>query len=337
MTSPPAFTSLYWDLAIGLALLFLAMLVISASVSRGLRREVKLNAFLAEHDLLTNLPNRVLFQRRAGAALELGKRRRRKVAVAILDLDRFKEVNDTLGHHNGDQLLGELALRLAGNVRARDTVARLGGDEFGLVLYDTDDPESQLLRLRALFDQEVEISGLPLSVSASIGYAIAPDDGGDVDSLLQRADMAMYFAKAQHLGVVRYHPAQNHYDAANLALVSQLRHAIDSDQLVLHYQPKARLSDGTIEAVEALVRWQHPEHGLLYPDRFIPLAEQTDLIDRLTTWVVTRALADLRDLHIDGGGPGGGGQRVGPHPRAFRFRTRGHRVARASLVWTRSA
>jgi EAL domain-containing protein (putative c-di-GMP-specific phosphodiesterase class I) len=132
-----------------------------------------------------------------------------------------------------------------------------------------------------------------LSIEASIGYVVAPADGSDVDELLQLADVAMYEAKRQHAGVVHYDNTQNHYDASNLALVAELRHAIDANQLVLHYQPKTRLDDHRVEAVEALVRWQHPEHGLLYPDRFVPLAEQTDLIDKLTEWVVTNALKEL--------------------------------------------
>jgi diguanylate cyclase (GGDEF)-like protein len=283
---------LYGELALGLALLYVALFVITASVSRRLRRQLALNAFLAEHDMLTDLPNRTLFHRRVKEALRDG----RPTAIAIVDLDRFKEINDTLGHQNGDVLLGELARRLAENTRPEDTVARLGGDEFGVVLRGVTDAPEALARVRALIDQEVDVSGLPVSVEASIGYAVAPEDGTDVDELVQRADVAMYVAKAQHAGVVRYDAHQDHYDAANLALVAELRHAIKDDQLLLHYQPKTRLADGRVEAVEALVRWQHPSQGLLHPDRFLPLAEQTDLIDKLTDWVLDRALTEIRDL-----------------------------------------
>jgi diguanylate cyclase (GGDEF)-like protein len=288
--------SLYRNLAVGLAMLYLAVFAVSAVVSRGLRRQLSVNAFLAEHDTLTELPNRTLFQARARTAVAATERRGKPVAIAIADLDRFKEVNDTLGHHNGDRLLAELARRLAAHARDDDTVARLGGDEFGIVLRDVDDADGALQRLREIIDHEVEVSGLPLSVEASIGYVLAPDDGTDVDELLQRADVAMYVAKSQHAGVVRYDATHNHYDAANLSLIGELRHAIDADQLVLHYQPKATLSDRRVEAIEALVRWQHPSLGLLYPDRFLPLAEQTDVIDRLTTWVLTRALRDVAGL-----------------------------------------
>jgi diguanylate cyclase (GGDEF)-like protein len=238
----------------------------------------------------------MLFHRRAAAAVALGVRRSEPVAIAIIDLDHFKDINDTLGHHNGDRLLAELARRVAANTRPGDTVARLGGDEFGLVLRDAAGAEKALQRLREIIDDEIEVSGLPLSVEASIGFVIAPDDGTDVDTLIQRADVAMYFAKAQHSGVVRYDPSLDDYDAAKLSLVGELRHAIDAGQLVLHYQPQATLADGRVEAVEALVRWQHPTHGLLYPDKFLPLAEQTDVIDKLTHWVLRTALSEIRDL-----------------------------------------
>jgi diguanylate cyclase (GGDEF)-like protein len=287
--------TLYLVLGLGLAALYLMMFGIAWSVGRGLRRQVALNVFRAEHDSLTDLPNRTLFHRRAAAAINAA-RPGAPAIIAIVDLDRFKEVNDSLGHHNGDRLLSALASRLADHMRTDDTVARLGGDEFGIILRDATDAEGALRRVRDVIDREVEVSGLPISVEASIGFVISPDDGAQVDDLLQRADVAMYLAKTQHLGVVRYDAAQDHYDAANLGLVAQLRHAIDEGQLVLHYQPQTTLLDGRVEAVEALVRWQHPVHGLLGPDRFLPLAEQTDLIDTLTHWVLTRAITDLRAL-----------------------------------------
>jgi diguanylate cyclase (GGDEF)-like protein len=291
--------TLYRNLAIGLGLLYLLLFAISFSVGRRLRREVKLNAYMAEHDALTDLPNRTLFHRRVAAELTRGRRRGRPTTIAIIDLDRFKEINDTLGHHNGDRLLAALSTRMASHLRGLDALARLGGDEFGILLADVGEPEEILLRLRDVIEHEISIAGLPISVEASIGYVVAPEHGTDVDELLQLADVAMYVAKDQHLGVVRYDPSQNHYDAANLTLMSELRHAIESDQLVLHYQPKVGIDSGGIEAVEALVRWNHPSLGLLYPDRFIPQVEQTDLIDRLTEWVVRRALEDLTHFGPD--------------------------------------
>jgi diguanylate cyclase len=293
---------LYLDLGVGLAALYLALFAITASVSRGLRREAALNAFLAEHDPLTELPNRTQFHRRAGKLLTLAVHREQPMAIVIIDLDHFRDVNDTLGHHLGDRLLIEIGRRLVADMRAGDMVARLGGDEFGLIVRDVADAERALRRLADVIEGEVEITGLPLSVQASIGFAVAPADGTDIDTLLQRADVAMYLAKAQHAGVVRYDAALDHYDPAKLSLVAELRHAIDDGQLVLHYQPQTTLADGHISTVEALVRWQHPTHGLLSPDTFLPLAEQTDLIDKLTRWVLRAALTEIRDLDSRWGG-----------------------------------
>ncbi|HVA03932.1 MAG TPA: EAL domain-containing protein [Acidimicrobiales bacterium] len=288
--------TIYRDLLVGLGALYVALFLISVSVSRRLRHQVKENKFLAEHDPLTELPNRSLFHQRAEEAVVQAIRSDTRVAIAIVDLDRFKEVNDTLGHDSGDQLLTQLAQRLADHTRPQDAVARLGGDEFGVILSEVGDAEEVLHRLRDIIEHEVEVSGLPLSVESSIGYVLSPDDGIDVDDLLQHADVAMYLAKAQHAGVVRYDADHDHYDAANLGLIADLRRAIDADELVMHYQPKTDLQDRHVDAVEALVRWQHPTLGLLYPDRFIPMCEQTDLIDRLTTWVMRTALTDIRDL-----------------------------------------
>ncbi len=284
---------LYRDLALGLGALYLLLFALSVSLSRRLRQQVTRNRFLAEHDLLTELPNRALFHRCAKEAVADAVRRQTNTALAIMALDRFKEINDALGHHNGDELLTKLARRLAAFTRPQDAVARLGGDEFGVILSDVDDPEEVLRRLRDVIEKEVQVGGLPLSTESSIGYVLLPDDGTDVDELLQRADVALYVAKAQHAGVVRYDASQDHYNAANLGLIADLRRAIDNDELILHYQPKMTLSDGTVEAVEALVRWEHPAHGLLAPIRFVPLAEQTDLIDKVTQWVLHRALSDM--------------------------------------------
>jgi diguanylate cyclase (GGDEF)-like protein len=290
--------SLYRTMGAGLLLLWAALFAISASVSRRLRRQVAANAFLAEHDPLTELPNRTVFRQRAAEALDASMASGRTAAVAIVDLDRFKEVNDTLGHRSGDEVLVELGLRLRSILPAGDTVARLGGDEFGLVLADGATAEIALLRVRQVIGAPLWVDGLPLSVEGSIGFVLAPEDGGDVDTLLQRADVAMYLAKNRHVGVARYDALEDHYDATNLGLIGELRDAIAGDQLVLHHQPKAPLHGGHVQAVEALVRWQHPVHGLLAPDRFLPLAEQTDLIHELTTWVLRRALADVADADV---------------------------------------
>jgi diguanylate cyclase len=288
--------SLYRDLGLGLAVLYLLLAGISLSVTRRLHAQASRNAFLAEHDVLTGLPNRELFHHRVVAALAAAGRGGPPVTVAVLDLDRFKEVNDTLGHGNGDALLCELSRRLGEAIGGDDTVARLGGDEFGLVLTDggsQSDVVVTLARVRRLLQREIEVSGLPLAVDASIGFAMWPEDGATVDDLLQHADVAMYVAKAAYAGVVRYDSVQDHYDSAKLALVAELKRAIAGDELVLHYQPKASVTSGDVIAVEALVRWNHPDRGLLFPDAFLPIAEQTGIIDALTRWVLSTALRQM--------------------------------------------
>jgi diguanylate cyclase (GGDEF)-like protein len=287
---------LAWQLGIGLGVLFVVLTIVSASVTRRLRREGRTNHFLARHDPLTRLPNRVLFRQHAEDAVESAVKHGRCCAIAVIDLDRFKEVNDTLGHLNGDALLVELGLRIDEHAGDDVFVARLGGDEFGIVIPDVDDTAvaaEELWKFRRVLEQDVQISGLPLSVQASIGFVMAPYDGSDADELIQRADVAMYHAKSSHLGVARYDRTQDTYDAAKLALVTELRQAIEQDQLVLHYQPKIATDSGAVTAVEALVRWQHPVAGLMPPDAFLPVAEQTDLIDPLTTWVLRAALRQL--------------------------------------------
>jgi len=280
--------TLYLVLGIGLAALWAILALISASTMRRM-------VHLAQHDALTGLPNRILFQRRAAAAIEAAERDGGTAAVVLADVDRFKEVNDTLGHHNGDALLRELGSRLAGGVRPGDTVARLGGDEFGLVLpgIGSDEIQPLLDRLRAVLEAEATVGTLPLSPEASFGYALAPADGTDVDTLLRRADMAMYLAKGTRTGTARYDRTRDHYDAAQLALVAELRRAIETGELVLFYQPKAELRTGRVCAVEALLRWQHPVRGTVPPDAFLPVAEKTGLIDALTRWVLATALAQV--------------------------------------------
>jgi diguanylate cyclase (GGDEF)-like protein len=285
------------DLIAGLAVLYVVLFAISLSVSRGLRRQLRLNTYLADHDTLTNLPNRRLFQQRVEDALKRLDDSGADLAVAIVDLDRFKEVNDSLGHHNGDALLVALGRSLAAAMAEGDTVARLGGDEFGLIVTDTSDLDATWSRIRDTLGREVVVSGLPVSVEATIGYALAPTDGTNATELLQRADVALYIAKREHSGTTRYSEAHDHYDPAKLALLSELRRAIESDELVLYYQPKARMRDDRFDSVEALVRWQHPTRGLLPPGEFLALAEPTELIEKLTDWVLARALADIRDLH----------------------------------------
>jgi len=284
--------SLYRDLAVGLTLLYLLLAGISWSATRRLRAQVARNAHLAEHDQLTGLPNRTAFQKRLDEVLAAADRGGPAVAVAILDLDRFKEVNETLGHDTGDALLGQLGRRLSAAVGEQDLVARLGGDEFGLILVSAEATalSESVARVQRVLGEESDLAGLPLVVEASIGIARAPQDGSDAATLLQHADVAMYVAKQAGSGVASYHKELDQYDAARLALVGDMRRAIDGNELVLHYQPKIDLRTGVVDAVEALLRWNHPERGLLMPDRFLPVVEKTGMIDPMTEWVVDAAL-----------------------------------------------
>jgi diguanylate cyclase len=283
---------LYGYLALGLGLLYILLFAISYLVGRRLRKQVKLTQYVGEHDVLTDLPNRTLFQMQVERELQRARRNGQFTAVAVVDLDRFKEINDTLGHRNGDVLLAQLSSVLRSHLRDTSVVARLGGDEFGFAFSGGADLEPSLVQLRDALAAEILIRGIPLSIESSIGYAISPDDGDTLDELLPLAEIAMYAAKEHHLGVARYDVGQNHFVAADLALMADLRLAIDNDELILHYQPQISIASGKVEAVEALVRWQHPSEGLIFPDRFIGLAEKTDLIDRLTDWVIQRALSD---------------------------------------------
>jgi diguanylate cyclase len=180
-------------------------------------------------------------------------------------------------------------------------LARLGGDEFGVVFGEDADADAFLRGLRDAIAREVVVSEIPISVESSIGYAVSPEDGTSFDEILQLAEVAMYSAKERHAGISRYAAEQNHFVASDLALMADLRQAIDNDELTLHYQPQISIESGEVEAIEALVRWNHPTQGLLYPDRFIMLAEKTDIIDRLTDWVLHRALAEVHQLPADQG------------------------------------
>jgi diguanylate cyclase (GGDEF)-like protein len=258
------------------------------------------NQYQALHDALTDLPNRVLFHDRVQQAIRASQRERSSVAVMIMDLDHFKEINDTLGHHNGDRLLQQVGLRLRGVLRESDTVARLGGDEFGILLPQVPDTATATAvaakTLKGLEDPLI-VDGLALDVTASIGIAICPQHGEDVDVLLRRADVAMYVAKASHSGYEVYTVRRDRYSPGRLALAGELRRALRDNELILHYQPKAELRSGRVAGVEALIRWRHPRRGLLPPDEFVPLAEHTGLMRPLTLYVLDAALGECRTLH----------------------------------------
>lgn len=258
--------------------------------------------YQALHDALTDLPNRSLLGDRLRQSVLRAQRNKDRIALLVMDLDRFKEINDTLGHHYGDLMLKQVARRVRDALRESDTVARLGGDEFAVLLSTSDkDHASQVADkiLRSL-ERPIVIEGQALHVGASIGIAIYPDHGEDEMTLLRLADVAMYVAKRTNRGYLVYDPSKDEHNPRSLALLGDLRSAIDLDELVLHYQPKVDLRTEKIQGVEALVRWKHPAHGLMYPDEFIGLAEQTGLIRPLTMWVLKEAIRQLGRWRLDG-------------------------------------
>ena len=246
----------------------------------------------ALHDTLTGLPNRSLLKDRLEQALLQARREKKPVALLLLDMDRFKEINDTLGHHHGDVLLQQVAERLRQTLRGTDTVARLGGDEFAVLLPGDDAVGAEVTvgKLCAALDAPIVVEGQVLRIRASIGAALCPEHGGDAQTLLRRADVAMYVAKRSGRPWSIYTPDQDQHSRDRLALTTELRTAIDEGLLTLHYQPVADLTDGRVAYVEALARWNHPQRGCVPPDVFIPLAEETGLIGALTTHVLTLAL-----------------------------------------------
>ena len=272
-------------------------LVIALFVSRQAQLAVQ-----ALYDPLTGLPNRSLLQDRLEQAIAKARRARRGFAVALMDLNRFKEVNDTMGHDVGDELLREVAMRLRRTVRAEDTVARMGGDEFVVVLHDlaeADVPGFGAKLLHAL-GAPFALDGQDIDIGASIGVSLFPAHAGDASSLVRLADIAMYAAKRSGKGLALYGPGQEHASLGDLSIKSELRKAIQANELSLHYQPQVAQQDGRVVALEALVRWNHPRRGLLPPDQFIRHAEEAGLIDLLTQWVLRTALAKLAALHARG-------------------------------------
>jgi diguanylate cyclase (GGDEF)-like protein len=286
----------------GFALLYALLLPIVGHASRKLRRQAKDNEYLALHDHLTGLANRLLFADRIEHAIRQAKRHRETIAILLLDLDRFKEVNDTLGHQSGDALLEDLAKRFRELVRESDTVARLGGDEFALLLPRATEAGTLEIveRIQAVFAEPFVLEGLPLEVEASIGVALYPVHGEDADTLLRRADVAMYVAKRTRSGYAVYDLDHDDYNPQRLALVAQLRRALKERELVVYFQPKGSLPEGRVDSAEALVRWDHPTRGLLPPQEFVPVAQHTGLIDMLTAYVLEEALVQCREWRRNG-------------------------------------
>ncbi len=291
-------------------LVFLSGLLLAgllASVTRGHRRTLDLERAQAIHDslhdALTGLPNRTLLAERFDMALRSDTRDRTTTALLLIDLDRFKEINDTFGHHHGDELLTQIGPRLTVALRDGDTVARLGGDEFAVLLpgiASVEDAKTVALTLLAALEAPFHVDGVDLDVEASIGLVLSGEHGQDTSVLLQRADIAMYVAKNQDLGVFVYDASSDGHSPSRLALLGDLRRGLERNELVLHYQPKVSISTGEVVGVEALVRWQHPARGMIFPDEFIPLAENTGLIGPLTRYVLDAALKQTREW-VDAG------------------------------------
>ena len=289
----------------GLALLWVALFRLVLLVSQRLRSQVQRNEHQALHDALTGLPNRALLADRFEQALRSEPRAGSPIGLLLIDLDRFKEINDTLGHHFGDQLLIQIGPRLTGVLRAGDTVARLGGDEFAVLLPGIGTREAAVAvvgKLQTALAAPFAVEGVELHIEASVGVVLSGEHGHLPAELMQRADIAMYYAKQRSLGMSVYDPDTDGHSPERLALLGDLRRALHDDELFLHYQPKVSLSTGQVCGAEALVRWQHPHRGLVPPDAFIPLAENTGLIGPLTTRVLDLALAQARRW-ADAGAP----------------------------------
>jgi len=255
------------------------------------------NEHQALHDSLTGLPNRLLFQIELAEAIEATRARGGALGVMLIDLDHFKEINDTLGHHFGDQLLKEIGPRLSRVLRDGDVMARLGGDEFGIVLPDLPSPAVATAvaeRLLEELEQPVAVEGLALDVSGSVGIALFPAHAHDAETLLRRADVAMYAAKESGGGFEEYEERLDRHNPQKLTLIGQVRPAIEGGEFVTYYQPKVRLSDGRVAGAEALVRWEHPTLGLVPSDEFIPLVEKTVLLRPLTHHVIETVLRQWR-------------------------------------------
>jgi diguanylate cyclase (GGDEF)-like protein len=292
-------------LGVSLAVFYLVVFRLIASASTKLRRQTEALQTSAErdrhqatHDALTGLPNWELLRDRLEQGLAAASRSAGEVAMLLIDLDRFKEINDTLGHSYGDKLLCQVGPRLQSVLREGDTVARLGGDEFAVLLplvSGVGEAEQVAARLREALHRPFDVDGVALDVEASIGIVVSPWHGTDTEELLRNADIAMYAAKEVKAGAVVFRPEEHVAAPSRLTVLGDLRRALEgTDELFLHFQPKYTLDGERIEGAEALLRWQHPTAGLIPPDDFIPVAEGTGIILRLTERVLEMALAQMR-------------------------------------------
>ncbi|MHB1581020.1 MAG: putative bifunctional diguanylate cyclase/phosphodiesterase [Acidithiobacillus sp.] len=254
--------------------------------------------YTAQHDALTGLPNRLLLQDRLGQAIEAARRQERPLAVMFLDLDRFKYINDSLGHAMGDQLLQSVAQRLKGGLRHSDTISRQGGDEFVVLLPNIEHAEDAALsadKILAALTPPHHIGEHALHISVSIGISIYPDDGQDTETLLKSADSAMYYAKENGRNTYKFFEQQMNARAIQRqSIETGLRRALERQEFVLHYQPVIHLLSGKTVGVEALIRWQHPERGILLPEEFVPIAEECGLILPMGRWVLREACSQAQ-------------------------------------------
>ena len=291
-------------IGIGVLLVWLLLFRTVRTFSSRLQSNALENARLALLDSLTGLPNRRLLTDRLDRAVDAARRDGSGVGLLLLDIDRFKDINDSLGHDMGDLLLQQVARRLEGALGAGDVVARLGGDEFAVLLpsiASVEDARRLADRVRGVFATPFDLAELELHVETSIGVAALPDHAGDPSALLRKADVAMYTAKVHRLGVAVYSPHEDDSSPARLVLLGDLHRALErSDELVLHYQPKIDLATGRTVGVEALMRWHHPTRGLLPPNLFVPLAEQTGLIQTLTGFGLATAISQIARWRDDG-------------------------------------
>jgi diguanylate cyclase (GGDEF)-like protein len=282
------------------AVLEILVLALFASFFPVLRRATRQMGYhidaiehLALHDSLTGLPNRVLFRDRIDQVLADSRRSNARAAVMLLDLDGFKEINDVLGHANGDELLRSFSARLRRSIRETDTVARLGGDEFGIVLRvdGVDDVLEAAERIHGALDEPFAIGDLSLDVGASIGGAVFPDDAVDPETLVRFADVAMYAAKRSRSGVELYDPAADDSSREALALGGEIRQALEDGSIVVHFQPKVEVASGRIVGAEALARWNHPQRGIVLPAVLLPVVEKAGVMRLLTDRVLRLAVA----------------------------------------------
>src|SRR5215218_10666591 len=271
----------------GLPLLALPLLAVQRAA-----RQAQISEHLATHDPLTGLPNRAKFYARLGRAIATAEPDD-TIALPLVDLDRFKEINDTLGHHYGDEVLRQVARRLRHRIGQDSIVARLGGDEFAILLPGLKSADAALEiaeEARRSLTAPLDVAGIRLDLGGSVGVATFPDDGNDVETLMQRADIAMYEAKSGRTGVERYSREQDANSLTRLTLAGDLRRALEQREFAMHFQPKIDLAGNRVCGAEALVRWQHPEHGAFAPEVFVGVAEQTGFIVPLTVHVLEAAI-----------------------------------------------